>query len=237
MKEGDRHVCINKKEELECLHLLRTIRRGFTMSNFWPYSSYVLLRQHYTPRVSCGEEELRETIWNNDENNESIKVSTIPCCHFKNRRTTNHWWTLINILLSILCIAIISTWAKDTYSLSSILKKSSYYCNATLSFSPCHTSTHTTEAPILNRLTLPITTKQIQGSLFPPTNPSIGRAFPNPESDAMWEEIETTRTIAITTEDVRRLGKDPDTAVRFDDKVWGLGGDAFMGQIGEFVVW
>jgi hypothetical protein len=89
------------------------------------------------------------------------------------------------------------------------------------------------KAPILDRLSIPTSTKQIQGTLFPPPNPSIGRAFPNPESDAIWEEIELTRTIVISAEDVKKIGKDPKYAAKFEEGYWGLGKDAYMGQIGK----
>jgi hypothetical protein len=75
--------------------------------------------------------------------------------------------------------------------------------------------------------------KKTNGTLFAPESPSIGRAYPNPEADSIWDEIELARTIRITAENVRKLGKDPSTAARFEDSYWHLGDDAYMGQIGE----
>lgn len=56
--------------------------------------------------------------------------------------------------------------------------------------------------------------------------------LPNPRSDAIWEEIETTRTIVINEDDVRKLGKDPIIAVKLEDSYWGLGEGKYAGQIG-----
>lgn len=50
----------------------------------------------------------------------------------------------------------------------------------------------------------------------------------------MWDELELTRTIIISGEDVRKLGKDPETAAKFEDDFWGFGDDAYMAQMGEY---
>jgi hypothetical protein len=60
----------------------------------------------------------------------------------------------------------------------------------------------------------------------------MGRAFPNPKPDAIWKEIEITRTIVINEDDVRKLGKDPSIAVKLEDRYWELGEGKYAGQIG-----
>lgn len=205
-------------------------RTRLKMQQLW--SSYVLLPKDTLPDTD-NEDETKE-----DEPSDHGFINQRPSttCNCDCNKRQNRHWTLLNLILSILGILIISTWINETFTKNGILKKSSYYCIDPLpSYSRSKPHSHL-PAPILNRLTIPISTKQIHGSLFAPTNPSIGRAFPNAESDAIWEEIELPRTIVITADDVGRLGKDTETAVRFEDAVWGLGGDAFMGQIGECVL-
>lgn len=63
---------------------------------------------------------------------------------------------------------------------------------------------------------------------------SIARQMPNPESDALWEEWELTRILPITREQVTKLGKDPETAVKLEDSLWGLGDDAYAAQFDVF---
>lgn len=74
----------------------------------------------------------------------------------------------------------------------------------------------------------------INGTLFAPDNPSIGRQFPNPEADTLWDEFALTRTIVISAEDVRKLGKDPETVAKFEDDYWHLGENAYMAQLDVF---
>jgi hypothetical protein len=49
----------------------------------------------------------------------------------------------------------------------------------------------------------------------------------------VWAELELTRTIIISAEDVRKLGKDTETAAKIEDDFWGFGDDAYMAQMGE----
>lgn len=203
------------------MHLTsNTVSKYFTMPQFW--FSHVFRNKN----------SLRDL---DDNKGEYACIEPMPLTCYKCHvyRKPVYWWTLINTILSTISIAIILKWAKETYSQNPVLKHSSFYCISPLTPHIPYQLTHQQIAPVLNHLTLPTATKQIQGTLFPPSNPSIGRAFPNPQSDDIWDEIELTRTIVITADDVRRLGKDLETVVRFEDDVWGLGGDAFMGQIGE----
>ena len=68
---------------------------------------------------------------------------------------------------------------------------------------------------------------QLNGTLWPPENPSWSRLEPGPEADAAWEVWEPFIAFPITRQDVIRLGKDPDTVARFDEEYWGLGPDAY----------
>lgn len=51
--------------------------------------------------------------------------------------------------------------------------------------------------------------------------------MPNNASDEIWDEIELTRIFPVTKADIIKMGKDPSTVVKLEDKLWGLGDDAY----------
>lgn len=69
--------------------------------------------------------------------------------------------------------------------------------------------------------------KLINGTLYPPKEPSIARQYPNEKADEIWEEWELTRFVPISSSDFRRMGKDTSTAVKLEDEIWGYGDDAY----------
>lgn len=79
------------------------------------------------------------------------------------------------------------------------------------------------------------TCKKINGTIKPMGSLSIGRHFPSPVTDAIWEEdIEVLRPIPITREQVIKLGKNPETVAKLEDDVWGLGDDAYVASLDIF---
>ncbi|KAL7800816.1 hypothetical protein V8C43DRAFT_326016 [Trichoderma afarasin] len=84
-----------------------------------------------------------------------------------------------------------------------------------------------TWSPIYDALDLEMVTKRINGTLFTPSEHSIARQMPNSAADGTWEEWELTRVFPVTRADIIRLGKDPETAVKLDPEIWGLGDDAY----------
>ncbi|KAI9755572.1 MAG: Transcription initiation factor TFIID subunit 5 [Chaenotheca gracillima] len=87
--------------------------------------------------------------------------------------------------------------------------------------------------PVLNRIDLPMVEAEINGTLFPPENPSIYRQEPSPEVDDAWFELEKIRAFAITSKDMEELGKDTTTAAKFPEDA-GFGSDAYMAQVDVF---
>lgn len=51
--------------------------------------------------------------------------------------------------------------------------------------------------------------------------------MPNNVSDELWEETELTRVFPVTRSDILKMSKDPSTAVKLEDDLWGLGDDAY----------
>lgn len=76
---------------------------------------------------------------------------------------------------------------------------------------------------------------QVDGSLFDTPNASPWRngVSPSASVDAAWHEFELIRTFPISGADVRALGKDPATAVRYPTS-YGLGSDAYVAQLDVF---
>jgi len=74
----------------------------------------------------------------------------------------------------------------------------------------------------------------VEGTIFPADNASIAREMPNPTADAAWQEWEGARIIPVTRADILRLGKDPKTAFKLENSVWGLGDDAYAAHLDVF---
>ncbi|OOO06786.1 Protein of unknown function DUF3328 [Aspergillus oryzae] len=86
-------------------------------------------------------------------------------------------------------------------------------------------------SPILDAIEIPTYETTLNGTFFAKPEVSIAREEPGPENDADWEQYETIRTHIVSREDILRLGKDPDTVMRFDNDYWGFGDDAYMVQL------
>ncbi len=86
---------------------------------------------------------------------------------------------------------------------------------------------NTLPGPVYNMLDLGLKPKTLNGTLFVPKEPSVGRQMPNPEADALWEEWELTRVVPVTADQIRAMVKDPSTAAKLEDEDWGLGDDAY----------
>jgi hypothetical protein len=89
-------------------------------------------------------------------------------------------------------------------------------------------------APILDDIEVPIIDYQIQGGLFPSSDPLLGRLEPGPETDELWQDFEVQRSFVLNREQVLALGKDPDKAVKYPDSEFGLGDDAYMAGLDVF---
>ncbi|KAH8587688.1 hypothetical protein B0O99DRAFT_747382 [Bisporella sp. PMI_857] len=75
----------------------------------------------------------------------------------------------------------------------------------------------------------------MNGTLFAPESRGMGRIGPGPATDALWHDTyEQFPMFVITKEQVLKLGKDPNTAARYPDEYWGLGGNAYMASMDMF---
>ena len=70
----------------------------------------------------------------------------------------------------------------------------------------------------------------MNGSFFASDTSSIFRKGPSLEVDEAWTKLLYTSTILISTDDVKKLGKDPSLTVRAPEG-WGYGKDKHLAQI------
>ncbi|MCJ1357735.1 MAG: hypothetical protein MMC33_007731 [Icmadophila ericetorum] len=89
-------------------------------------------------------------------------------------------------------------------------------------------------SPILKDLQVSLHDIKINGTLWPPQNPSWSRAERSPETDTIWESFEPHDIFPITRSDVISLGKDPETTVKFPPDFPGLPSPHPDGPDGEW---
>ncbi|KAH8880820.1 hypothetical protein GQ53DRAFT_813054 [Thozetella sp. PMI_491] len=82
-------------------------------------------------------------------------------------------------------------------------------------------------SPIYDLLDLKSTVRKINGTLFPPKEPSIMRQLPNPDADMVWDEWDVPRVFPVTVKDLFKMHVDPSTVAKLEDNIWGLGDDAY----------
>ncbi|EGX94895.1 hypothetical protein CCM_03166 [Cordyceps militaris CM01] len=91
------------------------------------------------------------------------------------------------------------------------------------------------EGPIFDLVDLEPSIRLINGTVVAPEHPSIARQFPNSEADAQWEQdIDLIRPIAITREQIIKMGKNPETVAKLEDQDWGLGDNAYVAALDVF---
>ncbi|EEH50679.1 uncharacterized protein PADG_06758 [Paracoccidioides brasiliensis Pb18] len=87
---------------------------------------------------------------------------------------------------------------------------------------------------VLDEIEISTNVVMMNGTLFPPPDPTFARGEPSVENDGVWQIFENIRTHVITRDQIIKLGKDPDTVSRFDDEYWGFGQNAYMAQLDIF---
>jgi hypothetical protein len=74
---------------------------------------------------------------------------------------------------------------------------------------------------------------KMNATLWGQDPPSIYRGKPGPEVDAAWKDLTAEHAIPISADEVKKLGKDPKTAVKFPES-FGYGSDAYVAQVDVF---
>ncbi|KAN0099595.1 protein of unknown function (DUF3328) domain containing protein [Hyaloscypha variabilis] len=113
-------------------------------------------------------------------------------------------------------------------SVSVILNKSNF-----LDFTrSCIRETSAYSPIIESSQALPFHKVRLNGTLWPTEGLSWSRREPgDPIAEAIWDSFEDMHTFPITRKQVLALGKDPETAARYDDEYWGMGDDAYIAAL------
>ncbi|PKY04377.1 hypothetical protein P168DRAFT_236385 [Aspergillus campestris IBT 28561] len=131
--------------------------------------------------------------------------------------TTSKAWIYLTLTNLLLCGTTLILFLRAPYSLfpqnNAVLRPISWW------------------SPILDQIEIPRYSTQLNGTLFSKPNVSMAREEPGPANDAKWVEFEDILTHVVSREEILKLGKDPDTVARFDNKYWGLGENAYMVQL------
>ncbi|PWY91613.1 hypothetical protein BO94DRAFT_489481 [Aspergillus sclerotioniger CBS 115572] len=88
-------------------------------------------------------------------------------------------------------------------------------------------------SPMFDQLPIPLLTKQMNATLVEPNPLPIYRQPPSPSVDAAWNRLANINPIAITRNDVIKLGRDPAQAAKWPES-FGFGPDAYIGRLDIF---
>jgi hypothetical protein len=87
---------------------------------------------------------------------------------------------------------------------------------------------------VFDRFEIPKISRITNGTLLDTNPPSIWRARIGAEADAAWDEVGSkVPSIAISADEVRAIGKDPELTVKFPEE-YGHGPDAYIASIEAF---
>src|SRR6187549_3157959 len=88
---------------------------------------------------------------------------------------------------------------------------------------------------MFSKLRIAMTTTRMDATLLTPEPAPFHRQPPSPEVDAEWERITNVRPIALTRDEVIKLGKNPEQASKWPES-FGFGNDAYIGRLDIFHV-
>ncbi|KAI1313546.1 hypothetical protein F5Y03DRAFT_405131 [Xylaria venustula] len=126
--------------------------------------------------------------------------------------------TILNVSLFILSLVLLGTvlYNQTSFIKNPELRKTSIY------------------SPVYDLIDLGLHETQVNGTFYPPDQPSVARQMPNPDADSLWEDYERVRPLRLTKSQIIRMGKDPSEVSKYEDKHWGFGDDAYVGDLDVF---
>lgn len=121
---------------------------------------------------------------------------------------------ICNIILFLISLGMLVSSARMRHSLQDCIEATSIY------------------TPVFDDTTIRVETTQLNGSLYPGPNPSPWYGLPtDPIAEAAWNNFEHIRTMPLTKAQVLAMGKDPSVVAKFEDSVWHMGDDAYVGAL------
>ncbi|OOF90651.1 hypothetical protein ASPCADRAFT_211853 [Aspergillus carbonarius ITEM 5010] len=134
-------------------------------------------------------------------------------CH--NRHNLFLWLNATIFALSLFLFAITASIVRTASDANQLLRQTSEY------------------SPIFDQLDIALMTKRMNATLVEPDPLPIYRQPPSPEVDAAWNRLANINPIAITREDVIKLGHDPEQAAKWPES-FGFGPQAYIGRLDIF---
>ncbi|KAK4508218.1 hypothetical protein PRZ48_001956 [Zasmidium cellare] len=133
------------------------------------------------------------------------------------RQKRNHIVTIGNIVLFVASITALVLAQTKRPTTQAALKATNIY------------------TPFLDEVKVDLILINLNGSLWTDDSRDIWRRVPNnEESEDLWTDFEMIKPIVLSSEQVRRLGKNPKSVVKFDDEYWHFGDDAYIGALDLF---
>ncbi|KAG8534330.1 uncharacterized protein KY384_001174 [Bacidia gigantensis] len=133
----------------------------------------------------------------------------------KNCGAPQKWWMSLslglNLSLFAFALVLLATDKAHSHTTNWYLQQLSFY------------------SPVFERLNFGTVDKTVDGSLFNEHSLLLRRA-PSAEVDAAWEALADIGIVTITTNEVLRLGKNPNNTVKAPPE-WGYGTDAHLAQL------
>jgi hypothetical protein len=145
--------------------------------------------------------------------------------------------TLFNIVMFTISTTVwVITFTNRLPTNSQALQKVLYYCSCCDLTTLIRTQllTRTYPAPLLDKIEIQFEYRKVEGTLFNEETLSkdelLLRSHSNDASDAAWAALSVIERIPMTAEEVRRLGKDPDTVVKIPPS-YGSSDLRFLGKV------
>ncbi|KAI0816462.1 hypothetical protein GGR55DRAFT_627046 [Xylaria sp. FL0064] len=147
--------------------------------------------------------------------------------HLKGQRNTSPRWNTRTVTIAVTIVNVV------LFSLSTVILGITWY-HQHPNLKNAELRSTSVYSPVYDSIDLGLHEIQVNGTFFPPEQPSIARQMPNPEADRVWEDYENVRPIRLTKSQIIRMGKDPSRVSRYEDKDWGFGDDAYVGDLDVF---
>ncbi|KAF2170713.1 hypothetical protein M409DRAFT_19527 [Zasmidium cellare ATCC 36951] len=87
--------------------------------------------------------------------------------------------------------------------------------------------------PVFEDTAIRLQTTHLNGSLY--QGSSVWHDLPSdPVAEEAWDQFEHIRTTSLTSAQLLAMGKEPSTVAKYEDKIWHMGDDAYVGTLDFF---
>ncbi|KAK2604034.1 hypothetical protein N8I77_006994 [Diaporthe amygdali] len=163
---------------------------------------------------------------------EAERTAFMQPSHVRREEKLRSWRSLPHLFIILTVLNIIAS------GITTVLVAIRYHQYTTTSTSPNDVYRRVNgPSPLYDEVHLNPYRTTTNGTFWPADRPdggSIARHMPNPADEAIWDDWELTTVVPVTSAGIRELGKDPSTAAKLENSVWGLGDDAYAAVLDVF---